>query len=134
MQVSIKTMTTHELTAFHDVLVKRHFELERGTRDRDILAVEPTADELDRTQQASEHDFAVSSIQRNATQLALVADALDRIREGTYGICASCEDEIRLKRLAAIPWANCCIACQEAADLAQDSPSGVRDSQFDIAA
>jgi len=35
---------------------------------------------------------------------------------GTFGICLDCEEEINPKRLAAVPWAARCVACQERAD------------------
>lgn len=46
-------------------------------------------------------------------QLRLIDEALDRIASGDYGSCLSCEEEIPKKRLAAIPWAKYCVACQE---------------------
>ncbi len=46
-------------------------------------------------------------------QLRLVNEALDRMASGDYGICLSCEEPIADKRLAAIPWARYCLACQE---------------------
>jgi DnaK suppressor protein len=46
-------------------------------------------------------------------QLALVRGALDRLKEGTFGECVHCGNEIGSKRLEALPWTPCCIACQE---------------------
>jgi DnaK suppressor protein len=42
---------------------------------------------------------------------------------GSFGVCGRCEEEISLKRLAAVPWAPFCIVCQEAADLEGKSPT-----------
>ncbi len=39
--------------------------------------------------------------------------ALRRIKEGTYGICAECGDEIGDQRLHVIPFATLCRECQE---------------------
>jgi len=39
--------------------------------------------------------------------------ALEKIEEGTYGICDLSEDEIPLKRLEAIPYATMTVAAQE---------------------
>ena len=36
-----------------------------------------------------------------------------RIREGGFGECVSCGEEINAKRLEAVPWTRYCIACQE---------------------
>jgi DnaK suppressor protein len=37
--------------------------------------------------------------------------ALDRLREGTYGVCQACHGPIPSERLAAVPWAAFCIDC-----------------------
>ena len=39
--------------------------------------------------------------------------ALSRIRDGTYGECLNCGQEINAKRLEALPWSRYCITCQE---------------------
>jgi DnaK suppressor protein len=38
--------------------------------------------------------------------------ALERISEGTYGICEGCSERISKKRLKAIPFTRFCISCQ----------------------
>jgi len=45
--------------------------------------------------------------------LRSIQDALERIREGTYGKCGVCGEDIQLHRLEALPWTNCCLRCQE---------------------
>jgi DnaK suppressor protein len=47
-------------------------------------------------------------------QMKLVDEALERIETGDYGICTRCEEPIAAKRLQALPWAQYCVACQEA--------------------
>jgi YteA family regulatory protein len=44
--------------------------------------------------------------------LAEIDAALQRIEEGTYGICTSCGKPIVVERLEALPWATLCIDCQ----------------------
>lgn len=44
--------------------------------------------------------------------LAQVAQALDRLEQGLYGVCARCEDEIDQKRLQAKPETQFCVQCQ----------------------
>lgn len=39
--------------------------------------------------------------------------AEERLREGTYGICAFCQEPIPQWRLEVIPWAEFCLRCQE---------------------
>lgn len=40
-----------------------------------------------------------------------INDALNRIEDGTYGICESRGEQIPKQRLKAIPWARYCVAC-----------------------
>jgi RNA polymerase-binding transcription factor len=48
--------------------------------------------------------------------LIAVDEALGRIADGTYGICADCGNEIALERLEARPQAVRCISCQRTLD------------------
>ena len=50
-----------------------------------------------------------------ALRLALqeIDEALDRIEEGTYGICETCGEKISQKRLSAKPSARTCLKCAE---------------------
>jgi YteA family regulatory protein len=39
--------------------------------------------------------------------------ALEKLEDGTYGICDSCGVEINPNRLEALPWASLCLNCQD---------------------
>lgn len=39
-------------------------------------------------------------------------EALNRISDGTYGICEECGEEIPFGRLKAVPFANLCVSCK----------------------
>ena len=45
--------------------------------------------------------------------LRQVDEALDKIRQDTYGLCESCGEMINERRLEALPFAKLCISCQE---------------------
>jgi DnaK suppressor protein len=45
--------------------------------------------------------------------LQAVESALGRIRDGSFGQCLSCGNEIGGARLEAVPWTPYCIQCQE---------------------
>jgi DnaK suppressor protein len=47
-----------------------------------------------------------------------IDQALVRIEDGTYGICADCGREIAPERLEAYPWASLCIDCKRATERA----------------
>jgi DnaK suppressor protein len=109
-------MTTNELNRFRAVLTAKVAELERYARHRDGIAVERSADQLEEIQAASDRALAVSNLDREFNQLRNARAALDRIRQGSFGTCQECEQEIHPKRLAAVPWTQFCIRCQEAVD------------------
>jgi DnaK suppressor protein len=50
---------------------------------------------------------------RRSRVLAEIDRSLHAISEGSYGICIDCEEPISLKRLETLPWAPCCVRCQE---------------------
>ncbi|HWZ33210.1 MAG TPA: TraR/DksA family transcriptional regulator [Bryobacteraceae bacterium] len=127
-------MTKIELSAFRRALDNTRSELENGNRNREALAIETSADELDRIQHASDRDYAMSSLERNSSRLREVRMALSRIDAGTFGICSACEENINSKRLAAIPWASACTACQEAADREGNMIAGEMEPSLSIAA
>ena len=58
-------------------------------------------------------DLAVGAFQREQQLLSEVDAALGRLREGVFGICERCGEEIPERRLKALPWARLCLACAE---------------------
>jgi DnaK suppressor protein len=53
---------------------------------------------------------------RATQQLALVDAAIERLENGTFGVCIRCGGPIAAGRLEALPWAAHCIGCQSALD------------------
>jgi RNA polymerase-binding protein DksA len=51
-------------------------------------------------------------LNREVADLADAEAALERIKEGTYGVCVDCGDDITRERLNAYPTAKRCILCQ----------------------
>jgi len=49
---------------------------------------------------------------RDRGKLQAIEDALDRVEEGSYGLCESCEAEIAEGRLVALPFTRLCVQCQ----------------------
>jgi DnaK suppressor protein len=49
---------------------------------------------------------------RDRGKLQSIDQALERIEQGTYGICESCEGEITAERLKAMPFTRLCVQCQ----------------------
>jgi DnaK suppressor protein len=108
-------MRKTELDGFRRTLRSGRADLS-GRYSREALAIETSPDEFDRIQQSQERDFAIGALDREAVRLREIEAALKRIDDGSFGICLNCEEDIGAKRLAALPWAAFCIACQETAD------------------
>ena len=109
-------MNKTELEKYKAVLEAKQAELSRGLRNRDDIAIEKTPDALDEVQLAGERELAIRNLDRESNLLRHVRGALARVADGSYGICMHCEEEIKPKRLDAVPWTKYCIRCQEAAD------------------
>ena len=109
-------MTKIEVKKFKTTLAARESELEGLIRNREAAAIETSADALDQIQHAVERELALGTLARESSGLRETRAALRRIDDDSFGICLDCEEEINLKRLAAVPWAARCISCQERAD------------------
>jgi DnaK suppressor protein len=112
-----------ELAGLRKVLELKEDELAHVLRKREGIAIEKSADQMDEIQYATERDMAIRNVDRDSTLLRDVREALHRIHEGSFGTCPDCESDISPKRLAAVPWAERCIQCQEAAD--RDGQEGI---------
>ena len=109
-------MNQTEFEKYKQMLEVKQAELSGGLRNRDEIVIEKTPDALDEVQLAGERELAIRNLDREANLLRQVRDALRRIADGSYGVCMHCEEDIKLKRLDAVPWTKYCIRCQEAAD------------------
>jgi len=113
-------MTKTELNKFKEILENKQAELTHVLRNREGIAIEKSPDALDEVQNAAERELAIRNLDRESNLLRNVRAALHRMDEGTFGVCAHCEEDISLKRLNAVPWAAYCIQCQEIADRSQE--------------
>jgi DnaK suppressor protein len=88
-----------------------------GPDKRGDIVIQQSADALDQTQFAAERDLVVSLLNRDTQMSRRLKGALQRMEDGTYGTCLTCDDPISVKRLQAVPWAEFCLRCQERSDL-----------------
>ena len=70
-------------------------------------------DPTDRATLESDRNFTLRIRDRERKLIGKIKDALERIENGTYGICESCEEEISDKRLRARPVTTLCIKCKK---------------------
>ncbi len=64
-----------------------------------------------------ERELGISLMEMRNRRRQSIDEALTRLHEGTYGICAECGIEISEKRLQAVPFAKLCVECQSRAEL-----------------
>ena len=77
-----------------------------GVKDEGRDTYDLASDERDR-----EINFILNDRERE--KLLAIDDALQRIKDKTYGLCESCEGEIQLGRLKILPFTRLCVKCQE---------------------
>ena len=98
------------------ILESKVLELTSPAGWRDSIAVRAGADPTDATQQIAEREMASRGLSRNASLMRDLRAALNRVADGTYGLCIDCEEPIAARCLAAVPWAARCLSCQESAE------------------
>jgi DnaK suppressor protein len=71
-------------------------------------------DPADRATAESNRNFELRIRDRERKLLAKIKEALERLDNGTYGICETCEEDISAKRLEARPVTTLCVKCKTA--------------------
>ncbi len=102
-------------------LIPLYIELIRQ-RERVAQDMHTEYEEIEASELSDWVDLASASHERelsiilngNKDEVLLKIDqALELIKNGTYGICANCKQPISKERLRAIPFTRLCINCQE---------------------
>jgi DnaK suppressor protein len=69
-------------------------------------------DEGDRADIERTHEVSILLSVRDKEKLQAIEKALEKLREGTYGVCEECGEEIGTGRLKAMALARLCVSCQ----------------------
>jgi DnaK suppressor protein len=72
----------------------------------------PFPDPTDRATLETDRNFTLRIRDRERRLIAKIREAMERIENGTYGICEICGGDISEKRLRARPVTTMCIACK----------------------
>jgi DnaK suppressor protein len=72
----------------------------------------PCPDSADMATQESDRAYILLMRERNLKYARQIHEALQRMAEGTYGVCDECGEDIGLARLKAQPMATLCVACK----------------------
>ena len=123
-------MDAQKLEHFRSILLgqlKHHAENVRGDQATALESVDDgVKDSVDMSVQDVNQELALRLGERESQMVADIDQALLRIEEGSYGVCAGCGKPIDERRLEAVPTARYDAACQtaiEANDGIDDPPT-----------
>lgn len=88
-------------------------QYQRDVREGQESSEEASQDLVDRAASSYNREFLFTLSGSHRESLLAIEEALERLDDGTYGICVNCGKPIGAPRLEAMPWAHHCIACQE---------------------
>ncbi len=91
----------------NEILEKNQETLEDMTESGEVYA-----DPADRATAESDRSFTLRLRDRERKLIKKIQQALKRIDDGSFGICADCGDEISVPRLKARPMTTFCIQCK----------------------
>jgi len=110
-------MEKKRIDQFKKRLETRQHELRRlvsrNVQDGRAADEQAAQDIADKAANSYTKEFLFHQSHNDRQLLQLVEEALGRIREGSYGECVNCGNELNAKRLEAVPWTRYCINCQE---------------------
>ncbi len=117
-------MKKKDLKYFKNLILKKKEELytELGYLEKSSLST-TTKDQAgdlssysfhmaDQGTDTMEREMAFSLASREGRFLHHLNEALGRIEKGSYGKCRTCDNDISVKRLEAVPHATQCIKCK----------------------
>lgn len=110
-------MDQKKMKAFKDKLVEKKRQILEAYNKNKTYGKEAdddgAQDIADKAANSYTKEFLFSLSNSERDLLHLVDEALIRIGDRRYGVCAVCDDEMERKRLEAVPWAKHCLSCQE---------------------
>lgn len=100
-------------------------ELEEKVRGEHLDSVlGPALDKGDLSYLDLEQDVDYELLNKYTQTLKNIDEALERLDDGTYGICEECGEQIGEKRLQAVPFALCCVDCQREKENVKETDYG----------
>ncbi len=109
-------MDKTQLEFFKDLLEQRKSALLNGATDTVVEMNdddETFPDPNDRASLESDRNFTLRIRDRERKLISKIDKAMQRIEDGSFGMCEECGCEISARRLEARPVTTLCIACKE---------------------
>lgn len=109
-------MQAKELDFFKEQLLtaKEHIlqNIALAAKELGQLQIQENNDDMDFASMRSDAMIEQLSSDQQKAELKEIDHALERIKEGTYGICEMCSEKIGVARLKAKPYAKYCMTCR----------------------
>ena len=110
-------LTQAEIKEFEKQLLDRKKQIEKNLNGTSLelnsMRNLDLKDEGDHASVSARTAIDSAILEQQRKELAEIELALDKIKNGTYGICEMCEEPIGIARLRVKPYARFCITCRE---------------------
>ena len=117
-----------------DLLKRRGLLLKnlgRLTATATEISDKPVGDRADDAAIDLEVNSSYTLVEHETEELRLIDVALEKVTNGTYGICEECNKPIEKPRLTALPYAGLCLKCKQAEETSRVETSQVDYSDID---
>jgi RNA polymerase-binding protein DksA len=111
-------MTSAEMEKFRELLIERRRVLKGNVANMEDQALKASDQDFSVDHMADhgsdnfEQEFTLGLIENEEEQLREINAALERIDDGSFGLCESCQKPVAKERLRAIPFTRLCIECK----------------------
>src|SRR6266699_1397969 len=102
--------TRQRLSSEYENLTK---SIDRRRLAAEEIKLDNTEDEGDLATISHDRDLLYNLHEGGFERLRFIQEAIKALDRGQYGECIGCGEDIKEKRLEAVPWATMCIHCQE---------------------
>lgn len=114
-KASTKPLTQQDFEFFKGLLIQQLDDLLNQAKKTVGVLMQDGAlspDPLDRASEAMGRDFTLRIRDREYRLIQKIKTTLEKIQDGTFGICESCGEDISFARLKARPVTSYCIHCK----------------------
>jgi DnaK suppressor protein len=111
------TMVAREKKDYFEKLLTQRLDELLSEANRTVSGMTDQGDNFpdptDRAALESDRNFMLRIRDRERRLIGKIKEALERLEDGTFGICESCGEEISVERLEARPVTTLCIDCKK---------------------
>ena len=104
-------------------------DVEKNLKISQTESTEPVADITDDATRIYSNQLMTSLGEQGWEKLKQVDEALEKIKDGNYGICSTCDQSIPEARLDVVPFAKFCVECLSKIENETQTPTnGLREN------